>query len=143
MNRRTRRRFPRSLCCTAPKRGALAGLVLVLGAAVATVLASPAGASSSGPITFWTRCSLQVKVAEVEVSPVEVLHLTCTQAGHAIQRAKILLTPGGPIFSTHGYTCSSTNVLPRVDPSPNQLPAAERCTGGEHRQLAFIWDWAS
>lgn len=141
MNRRTRRRFARPRRCTAAKRGALVGLLL--GAGVATVLAGPAGAVSSGAITFWTRCSLRVRVADVEVSPVEVLHLTCTQAGHAIQGAKILLTPGGPIFSTHGYTCSSTNILPRVDPSPIQLPAAERCTGAKPRQLAFIWDWAS
>jgi hypothetical protein len=142
MTRRTCRRFARPRRRTASKkRGALAGLLL--GAAVATVLASPAGAVSSGPIAFWSRCSLHAKVAGVEVSPVEVLHLTCAQASRAIQEARILLTPGGPIFSTHGYTCSSTKILPPVDPSPNQLPAAERCTGAKHRQLAFIWDWAS
>ena len=117
-------RVPRPRGCKAPQRGALVGLLL--GAAIATVLASPAVAVSSGQITFWTRCSLRVKLADVAVSPVEVLRLTCAQASHAIQQAKILLTPGGPIFSTHGYTCSSTNILPRVGPSPNQLPAAER-----------------
>jgi hypothetical protein len=79
----------------------------------------------------------------LSVSPVEVLHLTCAQAKHTIQRAKILLTPGGPIFSTHGYTCSSRNILPRVDPSPIQLPAAEHCTGAQHRQVSFIWDYAA
>lgn len=141
MNRRTRRRFPGRCRSTAPKRVQLLGLML--SAVVATVLATPAGAASPGPISYWTRCSLQVKVAGVEVSPVEVLHLTCAQAKHAIQLAKILLTPGGPIFSTHGYRCSSTNILPRVDPSPIQLPAAERCTGAKHRQLSFIWDYAS
>jgi hypothetical protein len=141
MSRRTRRRFPQRRHSTAPKRRALLGLIL--GAAVATVLVSPAGAASPGPITYWTKCSSHVKVAGVEVSPVEVLHLTCAQANLAIRRARILLTPGGPVFSTHGYTCSSTNILPRVDPSPIELPAAERCTGAQHRQLSFIWDWAS
>jgi hypothetical protein len=115
-------------------------LGLILGAAVATVLVSPAGAASPSPITYWTKCSSHVKVAGVEVSPVEVLHLA--QANLTIRRASIL-TPGGPVFSTHGYTCSSTNILPRVDPSPIELPAAERCTGAQHRQLSFIWDWAS
>jgi hypothetical protein len=141
VTRRTRRRFPLARRRAPSKRAALVGLLL--GAALATVLASPAGAVSSGPFNIWTRCSLRVKVADVEVSPIEVLHLTCPRARHAIREAKILLTPGGPIFSMHGYTCSSTRILPPVDPSPNQLPAAERCTGAKHRQLAFIWDWAS
>jgi hypothetical protein len=94
-----------------------------------------------GGSPFWTRCSLDVKVASVEVSPVEMLHLTCAQANHAIQRASILLTPAGPIFSTHGYTCRSTNILPRVDRSPIELPAAESCTGAKHRQLSFVWNY--
>jgi hypothetical protein len=115
----------------------------MLSVAVATVLASPVSAVSAGPTTYWTKCSLRMKVDGVEVSPVEVLHLTCMQAKHTIQRAKIQLTPGGPIFSTHGYTCGSTNILPRVDPSPIQLPAAERCIGAQHRQVSFIWDYAS
>jgi hypothetical protein len=123
--------------------GRRALLALSLTAALALALASPAGAATPRRITFWTRCSLDVKVASVEVSPVEVLHLTCARANHAIQRARILLTPAGPIFSTHGYTCRSTNVLPRVDPSPIQLPAAEMCAGSEHRQLAFIWNYVS
>jgi hypothetical protein len=108
------------------------------------LLSSAAGAASPGQITFWTRCSpLEVKVASVEVSPVEVLHLTCAEAKNAIQRARVLLTPGGPIFATHGYACSSTNILPRVDPSPVQLPAAESCVGARHRHLSFIWNYAS
>ena len=141
MSRRTRPRFPQRHRPTAPKRGALLGLIL--GAALATALVGPASAASPDPITYWTKCSLHVKRAGVEVSPVEVLHLTCAQANQAIRRARILLTPGGPIFSTHGYTCSSTSILPRFDPSPIELPAAERCTGAQHRQLSFIWDWAS
>jgi hypothetical protein len=84
-----------------------------------------------------------VKIARVVVSPVEVLHLTCPQADHAIKRARVLLTPAGPIFSTRGYTCRSRNILPRVDPSPVELPAAERCTGANHSQLSFIWDYAT
>jgi len=54
----------------------------------------------------------------------------------------ILFTAAGPIFSTHGYTCRSTNILPRVDPSPVELPATESCTGAKHRQLSFIWNYA-
>jgi hypothetical protein len=135
MNHRTRRRF------TALRGGLLLGLLL--SAVLPPVLAHPAGAASPGPITYWTRCSLHLKVASVEISPVEVRHMTCGQARHAIQRARILLTPGGPIFSTPGLTCRSTEILPRVDPSPNQLPEAERCTGAQQRRLSFIWDWAS
>jgi hypothetical protein len=141
MHHRTRRRFPRRRRFTALRGGVLLGLVL--SAAFAPVLARPAGAASPGPVTYWTRCSLHLKVASVEVSPVEVLHMTCGQARRAIQRARILLTPGGPIFTTQGLTCRSTGILPRVDPSPNQLPAAERCTGAQQRRLSFIWDWAS
>jgi hypothetical protein len=114
----------------------------MLGTAIAMAPASPAGAAAPGTFSDWTRCSLHVRVAGVEVSPVEVSHITCAQAGNAIQRAKILLTPGGPIFTMHGYRCSSKSILPRVDPSPNELPAAERCSGAKHRRLSFIWDWA-
>ena len=142
MDRRAPRRFSAGYRYPTASPGHRALLALTLGAAVATALASPAGAASPGRVTFWTRCSLDVKVASVEVSPVEVLHLTCTQAEHTIQRANILLTPGGPIFSTHGYTCRSTNILPRVDPSPIELPAAERCTGAKHRHLSFTWNYA-
>jgi hypothetical protein len=134
----TRRRFPRF---AAPRSRVAVGLVLA--AALAPVLAHPAGAASPRAITNWTRCSLHLKVASVEVSPVEVEHLTCGQAREAIQHARILLTPGGPIFSTQGYTCSSRAILPPVDPSPIQLPAAERCLGAQGRQLGFVWDWAS
>src|SRR5262249_34940729 len=140
MNRRTGRRLPRRLRSAALKRGPLLGLTL--GAAITTALASPAGAASPGPVTDWTRCSLHVRVAGVGVSPVGVSHVACAKARHAIQRAKIVETPGGPIFSTRGYKCSSKGILPRVDPSPIQLPAAERCTGAKHRRLSFIWDWA-
>jgi hypothetical protein len=141
MNHRTRRGFPRRWRFTTFRGGVLLGLVL--SAVLVPVLAHPAGAASPGPITYWTRCSLHLKVASVEVSPVEVLHMTCGQARHTIQRARILLTPGGPIFSAQGLTCHSMGILPRVDPSPNQLPAAERCTGAQQRRLSFIWDWAS
>lgn len=137
MNRRT----PRRRRLTTLKGGVLLGLVL--SAVSLPVLAHPAGAASSGPITYWTRCAMHLKVASVEVSPVEVLHMTCRQARRAIQRARILLTPGGPIFSTQGLTCRATAILPRVDPSPMELPAAERCTGAQQRRLSFIWDWAS
>lgn len=109
-----------------------------------------AAAASPGRIIFWTRCSLDVKLASVdklvsvEISPVEVLHLTCAQTNLAIRRASILLTPaGGPIFSTHGFTCRSTNVLPRSGPAPIELPAVYSCTGAKHRQLSFIWNYAS
>jgi hypothetical protein len=141
MDHRTAHRFPAGRGHRiAQARGAFLGLVL--GGAFATVLAGPT-AVASPEITFWTKCALDVKVASVEVSPVEVLHLTCAQANHAIQRASILLTPGGPIFSTHGYTCSSTNILPRFDPSPIELPATELCTGANHDQMSFIWNYAS
>jgi hypothetical protein len=70
-----------------------------------------------------------------------VLHLTCAQANHAIKRARVRLTPGGPIFSTRGYQCSSRNILPRVDPSPIELLAAKSCTGAKHSQLSFIWNY--
>jgi curli biogenesis system outer membrane secretion channel CsgG len=91
--------------------------------------------------SFWTRCSLDLKVSVVEVSPVEVSHLTCAQAKHAIKTAHILLSPGGPIFSASGYTCRSSNILPPVDPSPIQLPATERCVGPSQSKFSFIWDW--
>ena len=90
MSRRTRSRFPQRHRPTATKREALLGLIL--GAAIATVLVGPASAAHPDPINYWTKCSLHVKRAGVEVSPVEVLHLTCAQANQAIRRAKILLT---------------------------------------------------
>ncbi len=68
--------------------------------------------------------------------------MTCARAGRAIQRAHVLLSPGGPIFWTRGYACRSRAILPPVDPSPASLPAAEFCSRGQH-QLSFVWDYAS
>ena len=141
MDIRTARRFPAG-CRRLTEPGRRALLRLTLTAVAATMLAGPAGAASPRRLPFWTKCSLDLKVAGVEVFPVEVLHLSCAQARHAIQHASILLTAAGPIFSTHGYTCGSTNILPRFDPSPFELPAAERCTGAKRRQLSFIWNFA-
>jgi hypothetical protein len=90
-------------------------------------------------VTLWTRCALDVKIASVEVGPVEALHLTCAQAKHAIQGARIALTPGGPFFSARGYACRSRIILPRFDPSPSELPAVELCRAAGGRELAFIW----
>ena len=86
MNRRTR--HSQSRRSSGGKRRALSGLIL--GAAVVPVLVSPAGAAPPSPITYWTRCSLHVKVAGVEVSPVEVRQLLCAQASLAIRRASVL-----------------------------------------------------
>jgi hypothetical protein len=118
-------------------------LALALVAVAWTGLARDAEATTPARITFWTRCSLDVKVGSFVVTPVEVLHLTCAQADQAIQSARVGVTPGGPIFSTNGYTCRSKIVLPRVDPSPSELPAVERCIAAGHHQLSFIWDFAN
>ncbi len=115
-------------------------LMLAAGVCVASAGATRTG-SKRGPLlpALWTRCSLHVKVSGFEVSPVEVRHLSCAQAKQAIERASVLLSPGGPIFSTRGYACRSRNILPRVDPSPVELPAAEFCSAAR-RGLSFVWD---
>jgi hypothetical protein len=125
----------------APANMLLLGIVLV--AVAWTGLARDARATSPARITFWTRCPLEVTVASVEVGPVEVLRLTCAQARQAIQSARIALTPGGPVFSTTGYTCRSRIILPRFDPSPIELPAVESCIDASHHRLSFIWNFAS
>jgi hypothetical protein len=141
MDRHSSRGFVVRRRTPAPANMLLLGLVLV--AVVWTGLARDAGATSSGRITFWTRCPLDVRVASVEVGPVEVLHLTCARAKQAIQSARIALTPGGPVFSTTGYTCRSRIILPRFDPSPIELPALESCVDAGHHRLSFIWNFAS
>jgi hypothetical protein len=117
--------------------GATAATATGVGATAATATGK-AGAQPA----FWARCSFSIQLSGVEVSRVEVVHLSCAQAKHAIQRAHVLLSPGGPIFSTRGYACRSTNILPRVDPSPIQLPAEELCRQGS-RRVAFVWDYSS
>jgi hypothetical protein len=114
--------------------------LLLLGSAAAPV---PAEASPHPTLSYWTRCLPNAKVAGLELSPVEVRHLSCAQADQAIRRARVLLTPGGPIFSTRGYTCRSTSILPRFDPSPIELPAVELCTRANRQQLTFVWNYAS
>ena len=141
MSRRTRPRFPQRHRPTAPKRGALLGLIL--GAALATALVGPASAASPDPITYWTKCSLHVRRAGVEVSPVEVLHLTCAQANQAIRRARILLTPRRPDL-LDAWVHMQLDEHPSARRSlPVELPGGGALTGAQHRQLSFIWDWAS
>lgn len=115
-----------------------AGLAFGTGAATAVGSKPPARRAPA----FWTRCSLHVTVSEFEISPVEVLHTTCGAAREVIERGHVLDTPGGPIFWTRGYACSSRAILPPVDPSPSNLPAAEFCRRGS-RRLSFVWDYAS
>jgi hypothetical protein len=111
--------------------------------AASTAATATAGKPTAQPVqASWVRCSLHIHLSGTEVSPVEVSHLSCARAKRAIQRGQVLMSPGGPIFSTRGYTCRSTSILPRVDPSPNQLPAAEFCRHGRNR-LSFVWDYAN
>lgn len=126
----------------AKKLLALTAVGLISAAGVGATAATATGGKPGAQPAFWARCSLSIRLSGVEVSPVEVLHVSCARAKHAIQRAHVLLSPGGPIFSTRGYACRSTNILPRVDPSPIQLPAAEFCRQGSHR-VAFVWDYSS
>jgi hypothetical protein len=53
-----------------------------------------------------------VQIGSVEITPVDVLRLTCTRAAQAVKNGRVALTPGGPIFSTNGYACRSTISLP-------------------------------
>jgi hypothetical protein len=115
-----------------------AGPLAVSGSATAARSHAPAQRARA----FWTRCDLHVTLSGFEISPVEVLHMTCARAGRAIQRAHVLLSPGGPIFWARGYACRSRAILPPVDPSPASLPAAEFCRRGRH-QFSFVWDYAS
>jgi hypothetical protein len=118
-------------------------LLLVPTAAAATGAARPARPTAHAPVKLWTRCSPHVTIGGFEAGPIEVLHLTCKEAADAIRHGHVLLTPGGPIFTTGGYACHSTNILPRYDPSPIELPATETCISGKHRHLSFILDHAS
>lgn len=127
------------------------GLVLAaglwLGSGAATAVGSKPAGHGSKPVSgeagaFWTRCSLHATMSGFEISPVEVLHMTCARAGRVIERGHVLDSPGGPIFWTRGYDCRSRAILPRVDPSPASLPAAEFCRRGS-RRLSFVWDYAS
>jgi len=113
--------------------------------AALTLVAAPAAGSAAAPRlpTFWTSCSMNVKESVVEIWPVEVLHLTCAQAEHTIKSAHVLLTPGGPLFSASGFACRSAGILPRVDPSPIQLPAKESCSDHSQRKLSFIWNYSN
>ena len=123
-----------------PEAGLALAAALSFGSGAATAVGSKPPAPRAP--AFWTRCSLHVTVPGFEISPVEVLHTTCGAARKVIERGHILDTPGGPIFSTRGYACSSKAILPPVDPSPASLPAAEFCRRGS-RRLSFVWDYAS
>jgi hypothetical protein len=127
--------------------GLLLAAGLWLGSGSATAVGSKPAAHGSKPVSgelgaFWKRCSIHVTMSGVEISPVEVLHMTCARAGRVIGRGHVLDTPGGPMFQARGYACRSRAILPRVDPSPSRLPAAEFCRRGRLR-LGFVWDYAS
>jgi hypothetical protein len=132
------RHAKRLLTLTAAGLILAAGLLVVSGAATAARSHAPAHRIQA----FWTRCDRHVTMSGFEISPVEVLHTTCARAGRAIERGRVLDTPGGPMFWTRGYACRSRAILPPVDPSPASLPAAEFCRQGT-RQLSFVWDYAS
>ena len=77
-----------------PLVGLLLAAGLWFGSGAATAVGSKAPAHRA--TAFWTRCSLRIAVSEFEISPVEVLHMTCASAGRVIERGHVLDSPGGP-----------------------------------------------
>jgi hypothetical protein len=61
------------------------------------------------------------------VRRLQVSHLTCARAVRAIRRGKFALTPGGPVFSTRGFHCSSP-----VGPPLNDAPRFTVCRRRGH-----------
>jgi hypothetical protein len=79
MDRRSR---PRSRAACRRFASPIAVLLLLVAAAVSV----PAEASPHPTGSYWTRCLPSARVAGLELSPVEVRHLSCAQADQAIRR---------------------------------------------------------
>jgi hypothetical protein len=118
------------------KRKVAPGLVVL--AALAVTAATGAGAEAAGG---WKACSVHRSVSGTKISRVHASGMPCSEAAGAIQRGRVLLSPGGPIFSTSGYRCTGKNLHP-TSPSPSQLPALIHCTRGHGHAFRFRWTWS-
>ena len=112
-----------------------------LAVALAVALAAVVGSGHAAPRTpIWTVCSLRRTLSGTQIAELQVARMSCAQAAVAIKHARVLLTPGGPVFSSAGETCASRNLEPTT-PSPSQLPELVRCTSRHQRSFRFIWTW--
>ena len=70
----------------------------------------------------YTRCEHQHPAARARqggsfsVSNLRVSHITCTRAAAAVRAGRFDETPGGLLFSTHGFACSSPIGAPLPGP---------------------------
>jgi hypothetical protein len=111
---------------------------LVVLVALAMTAATGERAQAAGR---WKACSIHRSLSGTEVSRVHTSRMPCSQAAGAIGRGRVLLTPGGPMFSTAGYRCVGRNLQPTT-PAPSQLPALIRCTRGHGHTFRFRWTWS-
>ena len=112
-----------------------------MAAVVAASLATAVGSGHAAPgRPIWTACALRRTLSGTQIAELQVARMSCTQAAGAIKRARVLLTPGGPIFSSAGQTCRATNLEPTT-PAPSQLPELVRCRGHRQQAFRFIWTW--
>ena len=63
----------------------------------------------------------------IPVSHLRVSRISCSHAATAVRAGRFELTPGGPLFSTPSFVCSS----PVGPPPPGTKPRYFHCTHGE------------
>jgi hypothetical protein len=116
----------------------VAGMRFVAAAAVAAalVLLSTASAGAQTATVIYRPCRHEHLSARagagfsIPVTHLGVSRISCSRAATAIRAGRFELTPGGPLFSTPGFFCSS----PIGPPLPGTKPRYFRCT---HRRERF------
>ena len=119
-------------------RGVKIGALATLVAASLAVMVGSGQAAPGHPV--WTPCALRRTLSGTQIAELQVARMSCAQAAGAIRHARVLLTPGGPIFSSAGTACAARNLEPTT-PAPSQLPELVRCTARHQRAFRFIWTW--
>jgi hypothetical protein len=135
-------RFTRASCLSGQRRvdhGRYGGgmrFVPMAAVAAVLVLASTASAGARTSKITYRPCRHEHLSARggagfsIPVTHLGVSRISCSRAAAAVRAGRFELTPGGPLFSTPGFVCSS----PVGPPLPGTRPRYFRCT---HRRERF------
>jgi hypothetical protein len=118
------------------KRGGrrrIASVGTVFAAAILALSAAPAEGAQLKGCSNEHLSSRDSTRQTLPVTSLRVNRISCASAATAVRASTFEATPGGPLFSTRGFICTS----PIGPPPPHSKPRYYRCTRGR-KEFEFL-----
>jgi hypothetical protein len=113
-----------------------AGVVTLSVATVTLLLISPPVGFARSPQGAYVRCKREhlsargITGGSLTVTSLRVIRISCARAAVAVRASRYEATPGGPLFTSPGFSCGGPVGLP----PPGAKPRYYHC---EHRRQSF------